>query len=131
MFTATLNNEGSIEGNTSFNLKQTKRLSIDAKIKNLQLSTFSPYSEYNFGRPIVNGLLTYDFSLDMDVNRMDNKNHLVIAKPVFGEKTKDATAANVPIKIAFNLLKDKNDVVTIDLPLKGNPSDPKFKLSVV
>ena len=128
-YSANLNEEGSLKGNIKINKNQPDNYSINAKLSKLQLATFSPYSEYYLAYPILNGFLTYDFSLSKTPESIVNHNAFEIFDPIFGKKTHDNAIVKVPVRAAFNVLKGKNDLIKFDIPIEGNPSDPEFSLS--
>ena len=49
----------------------------------------------------------------------------------FGKRTKDTTALKVPVRLGLYLMKDANDIIAFDLPVNGNPSEPKFRLGKI
>ena len=122
------NNDGKYAGKTHFSINNPLNLFYDAKISDLDLHSFSPYTEYYLGYPIVSGLFNYDCLVEMTPEKLKNENHLLIREPEFGKKTKDTTAYKLPLKLALYLIKDANDNVEFDLPVSGNPSEPGFKL---
>ena len=127
-FAMNFNNEGTFQGKTSFNISNPLILSYNAKISDLDLHSFSPYTEYYLGYPIVSGMFNYDCSIEMTPEKLKNNNHLLVREPEFGKKTKDTTAYKLPLKLALYLIKDANDNVEFELPVSGNPSEPGFKL---
>jgi hypothetical protein len=46
----------------------------------------------------------------------------------FGEQTDSKDAAPIPIKLGVALLKDRNGVIQIDLPVSGTLDDPEFSI---
>ncbi|GAF03517.1 DUF748 domain-containing protein [Saccharicrinis fermentans] len=122
------NNNGTYKGETHFSLRTPLNLFYQAQINNLDMHSFSPYTEYYLGYPIISGLFNYECSLEMTPRHLKNDNHLLVKEPEFGRKTNDSTAHKLPLKLALYLIKDAKDNVDFDLPVTGNPSEPGFKL---
>lgn len=127
-FAMNMNNMGDIKGESGFSLKNPDVITFSALIDKLDLSSFSPYSEFYLASPVTKGALTYKASLMMQGDKLINKNNVLISELEFGKKTDDEPVAKVPMKLALYLIKDKDDNIEIDLPVKGNPSSPDFKL---
>jgi len=119
-------NEGNISGEMYLDMTNTKNLEMYLQIQELGLISFSPYAEYYIASPIVRGAANYNMSIDMTPDKLVSQNDIKLEKLEFGKKTKDSTAVNVPIKLALYILKDSKGMIAFDLPVTGNPSDPKF-----
>ncbi len=128
-FSARLGNRGTLEGKTVLNMMEPMNLEFDGKLKRLDVVSFSPYSEYYIASPVTQGWLNYDLQVKMSPTSLVNQNKIRIEELEFGKRTKDTTAIiKVPVRLALYIMKDVNDIISIDLPVKGNPSDPQFKL---
>lgn len=125
-FSVVTNRDGKITGNMNLNMVNTSNLSVIMNIKRLGLISFSPYSEYFIASPITQGWFNYNLSLEMTPKKLINNNSIRFEELEFGKKTKDSTSVKVPIKLALYILKDANDIIAFDLPVEGNPSEPKF-----
>jgi len=128
-FALNLHNQGLLYGEAVVNPSEPMDITINATIERLKVLSFSPYSEFYMARPITQGEFTYKLKLDMDKHLMTNHNSFKISDLEFGSNTGDTTAINVPIQLALYILKDQNDVITFDLPVYGNPSEPGFRAS--
>lgn len=118
--------EGKLSGNFFFDLIDYDHLEGNITVEQLGLTGFSPYSEYYIASPIIKGLLNYKMNVKMNKAKLQNANKLRIENLEFGKRTKDTTAIRIPVKLALYIIKDKNGRITIDLPVEGNPSEPKF-----
>lgn len=130
-FYTKLNKKGELSGKTIWSMTDFMNLEMDAKIKRLDMVSFSPYSEYYIASPITQGWFNYDLSLKMEKTRLVNQNKLKVDELEFGKRTKDSTAIKAPVRLALYIMKDAKDVISIDLPVSGNPSDPKFRLGKI
>jgi len=127
-FNMNLNGPGTFNGTGTLDMVNTSNIVFDGNITKLDMVSFSPYSEYYLARPITKGTFNYHCKLKMTPNLLDNLNNLKLANVQFGKKTKDTTAYKVPVCLALYIIKDRNGLIKIDLPVSGKPSDPSFKL---
>lgn len=130
-FSAKLNNAGLLSGKTVWSMVDYMNLEVDAKIKRMVLMSFSPYSEYYIASPVTQGWLDYELGLKMSETKLQNTNKVKVSELEFGKRTKDTTAMKVPVRLALYLLKDSHDEIKFDIPVSGNPSEPKFKLGKI
>lgn len=128
VFNTKLNNRGELSGKAVWSMQDFMKLQMDAKVKRMELVSFSPYSEYYVASPIKQGWFNYDLGLKMSATSLLNTNKVKIDELEFGKKTKDTTAMKVPVRLALYIMKDANDVIAFDMPVSGNPSEPQFKL---
>ncbi|MBP5709271.1 MAG: DUF748 domain-containing protein, partial [Bacteroidales bacterium] len=128
-FSARMNEKGSFEGNTTLNMTDFLDMDIKASIKNMDLLSFSPYSEYYIASPITRGIFNYEMSFNMTPTSLVNNNKIRINGLDMGKKTKDETAIKLPIRLALYVIKDKSNNINIDLPVRGNPSSPEFSVT--
>ena len=63
VFSTKLNNKGVLSGETVWSMNDFMNLEMKAKIKRMDLVSFSPYSEYYIASPITQGWFNYDFGL--------------------------------------------------------------------
>jgi len=131
IFNTKLNNKGDLSGKTTWSMVDMMKLEMDAKVKRLDLVSFSPYTEYYVASPITQGWFNYDFGLKISTTNLVNTNKVKVDELEFGKKTKDTTAMKVPVRLALYLMKDAKDEIKFDLPVTGNPSEPKFKLGKI
>ncbi len=125
-YSMNLNGSGNSSGKLNFSLINYFDFDFEGKVKQLDLMSFSPYTEYYIARPITQGKFNYSCSIDMTPTQLTNQNNLRISEIEFGNKTKDPNTIKAPVRLALYLLKDQNDIIAFDLPVSGNPQDPKF-----
>jgi hypothetical protein len=130
-FSMILDQAGSFAGDLVLDMIEVDNITFKGALQNLNMVSFSPYSEYWIARPITRGALNYRGTLKMTPKRLDNRNHLRIVNLEQGKKTKDTTAYKVPVGLALYVLKDRRGVIEFDLPVSGNPSSPTFKLKKI
>jgi hypothetical protein len=102
---------------------------VSMSFHNMELTTFNPYSGKYAGYSIEQGKLSTDLHYHIEDRKLDAKHHIVIDQLQFGAATESKEAAPLPIKLAVAILKDRNGVITLDLPeITGTIDDPKFKI---
>jgi hypothetical protein len=101
---------------------------ITMSFSNIELPTFNPYAGKFAGYNIAQGKLSTEFKYHVENRKLDAKHHIVLDQLEFGEATESKQAVPLPIKLAVSLLKDRNGVITLDLPVGGSLDDPTFHL---
>jgi hypothetical protein len=104
---------------------------LTMSFKNIELSIFNPYSGRWAGYDIAKGKLTTDMHYKVVDRKLDAQHHIVIDQLEFGEKTASKDAVSLPVKLAVALLKDRNGVIDLPLPVTGSLDDPKFRLGPI
>jgi hypothetical protein len=99
--------------------------------RNMELSTFNPYSGKFAGYNITKGKLTTEMHYKVVGRKLDAQHHITVEQLEFGDKTASKDAVSLPIKLAVALLKDRNGVIDLDFPVTGSLDDPKFKLAPI
>ena len=105
--------------------KQHQSLRLD--VKNLHLTDLSPYMVHYFGQPFTEGIFSFSSLNLIENSQLNGKNHIDIYKPNLGDRRKDVSPRlKLPVKAALYILKDKDDKVILDVPIKGNVDSPEF-----
>jgi hypothetical protein len=104
---------------------------LSMSFKNIELSIFNPYSGKFAGYNISKGKLTTELHYKVEGRKLDAQHHISVDQLEFGEKTASKDAVPLPIKLAVALLKDRDGVIDLDLPVTGSLDDPKFKLGPI
>ncbi len=118
---------GSLSVKYKGSLADISTMDVYLSIKNLALKHFSPYSLHFTGYPISSG--TMAFASDNKLNKwdVDSKNTIDIYNIDVGDKDPNIDPEfSVPMKIGLYILKDKDDKIQFDVPVKGNVQDPEF-----
>jgi len=126
-----LQGSGKSAGEGTFSLKDLKAVSFKSHVENLEMMSFSPYTEFYIARPITQGEFNYKTRIEMTSTQLKNENNIRISELDFGEKTKDKNTIKAPVRLGLYLLKDKDDLIDFDLPVSGNPSDPDFRIGKI
>lgn len=104
---------------------------INLDFRNMDLTTFNPYSGKFAGYNIVKGKLTTQLHYKVDGRKLDATHHIIVDQLEFGEKTDSKDAVSLPLKLAVALLKDRNGVIDLDIPVDGTLDDPQFKVGPI
>lgn len=96
-------------------------------VKNLALKYFSNYSLHFTGYPITGGTMAFASDNKMKDFNVDSKNTIDIYNIEVGDKDDSVDPEYpVPMKVGLYVLKDKDDKIQFDVPVKGNVKDPEF-----
>jgi hypothetical protein len=96
--------------------------------RNIELTLFNPYSGKFAGYNITKGKLTTELHYKIDGGKLDAQHHVTIDQLEFGDKTASKDAVSLPVKLAVALLRDKNGVIDLNVPVNGTIDDPQFKV---
>jgi hypothetical protein len=120
----------SIEGEVNI-LSAALYTDLAMNFENMELSIFNPYSGKFAGYNITKGKLTTNLHYKVNARALDAQHHIRIDQLEFGAKTESKDAVSLPVKLAVALLKDRNGVIELDLPVTGSLDDPKFRVGPI
>ncbi|MBO7500950.1 MAG: DUF748 domain-containing protein [Fibrobacterales bacterium] len=96
-------------------------------VKNVALKNFSNYSHHYTGYPISGGTLAFASENKLRNFAVDSRNTIDVYNIEVADKDPAADPEFlVPMKVGLYLLKDKDDRIQFDVPVKGNLKDPQF-----
>jgi Domain of Unknown Function (DUF748) len=104
---------------------------IGLKFENISLPIFNPYSGRLAGYSIAKGKLTTDLHYLIQDRKLDAQHKIRIDQLEWGEETAAKGEATLPVKFATALLKDRNGVIELDVPVTGSIDDPKFRVGPI
>ncbi len=104
---------------------------ITMSFKDIDLTIANPYSGRFLGYKIDKGKLSVDVTYVVDDRKLDAKQHFVVDQLELGDKVDSPDAMHVPMKLAVSLLKDKDGVIDLDLPMSGSLDDPQFRIGPI
>jgi uncharacterized protein involved in outer membrane biogenesis len=107
-----------------------KELALDltGKATDVELPPLTPYSVKYAGYGIQKGKLTMEVRYKLDNRKLAASNKLVLDQLTFGERVDSPTATKLPVLLAVSLLKDRNGVINLELPIEGTLDDPQFSV---
>ncbi len=103
-------------------------LDLQANARGIELSPISPYSVKYVGYGIKQGTLTFNVSYKIDDRKLAADNQIILNQLTFGDKVESPGATKLPILLAVALMKDRNGVINVDLPITGSLDDPQFSV---
>jgi hypothetical protein len=112
-------------------LAQDLFVDLKASAKDIELSPFSPYAIKYAGYGIEKGKLSVNVKYLVEARKLTAENNVYLDQLTFGEKVESPTATKLPVLLAVSLLKDRNGVIDVNLPISGSLDDPQFSLGGV
>ncbi len=108
----------------------SKDLFVDLSVdfKDVDLNPMTPYSGKYAGYTIEKGKLTLNLRYLIANRQLKAENKVFIDQFTFGDSVNSAEATSLPVKLAIALLKDRNGVIALDLPMSGSLDDPQFSI---
>lgn len=101
---------------------------VRLKFDGVEMTSVTPYSGHFAGYAIEKGKLSIDVSYLVENRNLTAKQKFVIDQLQLGERMESPDAVKLPLKLAVALLKDRNGVIDIDLPMSGSLDDPQFRM---
>jgi hypothetical protein len=105
-------------------------LMVDLKIslQQMDLTATSPYTARFVSRKIRRGKLSADLDYKVAANKLNAQNGIRIDQFDFGETVRSEEALDLPVDLAVALLRDRNGLIRINLPVQGDMNDPDFSI---
>ncbi len=126
--------EGSAQLEVSGRLNPLARpleLDIHAKVSDLELSPLSSYAIKYAGYGVERGKLSAELGyLVQPDGQLSASNHVVLNQLTFGDAVPGAPAS-LPVKLVTALLRDRDGVINLNLPISGSINDPQFSIGPV
>jgi uncharacterized protein involved in outer membrane biogenesis len=104
---------------------------IKLRFQDLDLTVANPYSGHFAGYKIDKGKLSVEVSYKIDKRKLDAAQHFVVDQLELGDRVESPDAVHLPLKIAVALLKDRNGVIDLNLPMTGSLDDPHFRIGPI
>jgi hypothetical protein len=101
---------------------------VTAKFENIELPVFNPYSGRFAGYSIARGKLTTTLHYRINDRALQADHNVRIDQLQWGEATDSKDKVSLPVRLATSLLKDRNGVISLDLPVGGSVDDPTFRI---
>ncbi|MFC7298468.1 DUF748 domain-containing protein [Herminiimonas aquatilis] len=109
-------------------LKGDLEMDIKAAVRGMELAPLSPYSGRYIGYGIEKGKLSFEVAYRVENRVLTAQNRLILEQLTLGDKIESPTATNLPVNFALSLLRDRNGVIDINLPIGGSLDDPQFSV---
>jgi Domain of Unknown Function (DUF748) len=126
---AKIDNAAPVDINGKINpLAKDLFLDIKANARDIDLSPLTPYSAKYVGYGIEKGKLSLDIQYKLENRKLSAQNKIILNQLTFGDRIESPTATKLPVLLAVALLKDRNGVIDVDLPISGSLDDPQFSV---
>ena len=112
-------------------LNESGNTDVSLSFKDIELTTFTPYSGRFMGYRIEKGKLTLDLNYKVAGRELKGENKVFLNQFTLGETVESAEATKLPVRFALALLKDSEGNIDLDIPVHGNLDDPKFSIGRV
>jgi uncharacterized protein involved in outer membrane biogenesis len=103
-------------------------LDLKASARDIELPPLSPYSIKYAGYGIERGKLSVKVAYLIENRKLKAENNVYLDQLTFGDKVESPTATKLPVTLAVALLKDRNGVIDVNLPISGSLDDPQFSV---
>ncbi len=103
-------------------------LDIVAKVKDIDLPPFSPYSGKYVGYEIEKGKLSVDIQYHVENGELTAENNIFLDQFTLGDQVESEDAISVPLGLAIAILKNRRGEIDIHLPIEGSINDPQFSI---
>lgn len=104
---------------------------LKLQFRNIDLPVFNPYSGRYAGFAIAKGKLTTELDYKIRDRQLVADHHVVLDQLEWGEATDSQEKVSLPIRLATSLLKNRDGVIDLSLPVTGSLDDPKFRVGPV
>lgn len=108
-----------------------RRTDMHLAFRNIELPVFNPYSGRYAGYAIAKGKLTTELNYRIENRALKAGHHIIIDQLQWGQATGSKQKVPLPIRLATSLLKDKNGVIDLDVPVTGSLDDPQFRIAPI
>ncbi len=106
---------------------------MNLKLTGVQMGDFDALCRNYTGYPLEDGVLSLESHIDVTSGKMDGTNKIVIDHPRVGKKERFSKAPykNIPVRTGFKILTSAQDMIILDVPVKGDAKSPKFSFRKV
>lgn len=106
---------------------------MNLKLTGVQMGDFDALCRNYTGYPLEGGVLSLESHIDVTSGKMDGTNKIVIDHPRVGKKVRFSKAPykNIPVRTGFKILTSAQDMIILDVPVKGDAKSPKFSFRKV
>lgn len=111
--------------------RQDGFLDIRAQVRDVDLTGVSTYTSKFVGYGIEKGKLSMALQYKIRDRKLSAENRLTLDQLSFGKQVESPQATKLPVLFAVSLLKDRNGVIDVNLPISGSLDDPQFSVGGV
>jgi hypothetical protein len=126
-----VNKSGIMDAALSFDPHNLENVEVVYGVRDVRISSFTPYSNYYVAHPFQDGLIYYNSETKVLNRIIDSKNRLEIRRIDVGKKIGRKPVYNLPLRLAVAILRDVNGNINMEIPVSGDLNDPEYKLGKV
>lgn len=104
---------------------------LHVKLDGVDMTSVTPYSGRFAGYRIERGKLSVDLNYHVEDRQLRADQRFVVDQLQLGERVESEDAIRLPLRLAVALLKDRNGVIDIGLPITGSLDDPEFRIAPI
>lgn len=104
---------------------------LKLSMENLSLPILSPYFGRYLGYGVDSGKLNLDLDYKFSGSSIDAGNSVVLDRLELGNAVPSDDAISAPVKLGLALLRDRDGVIDINLPISGDLENPDFRVGQV
>jgi hypothetical protein len=104
---------------------------VRVRFDGVELTSVTPYSGRFAGYRIEKGKLSVDVRYQVENRQLDAEQRFIVDQLTLGERIESPDAVKLPLRLAVALLKDRNGVIDLGLPVSGSLDDPEFRLGPI
>lgn len=104
-------------------------LNTSVVLREAELPPYSPYISNVLGYQIDSGQLDLDLNLDINAGILNGQSRILLREFDLGGRQESHSivrAGAVPLNIAVGILKDNNNNIDLNIPLRGDIDNPSF-----
>lgn len=104
-------------------------MDIQANATDIELAPLSTYAGKYAGYAIERGKLSARLAYKVEPGgQLVASNQIILNQLTFGERVDSPEATSLPVRFAVALLKDRDGIVDVNLPVSGSLNDPEFSV---
>ncbi len=104
---------------------------LELAMTELSLPELAPYFVRYIGYQVDSGKLDMDLKYEIAGTRLDGTNEVIMDRLELGQPVASDEAVDAPVALGLALLRDRDGVIEVNLPISGDLSDPKFNVGRV
>ena len=124
-----LNNRGTLNANFGFNPDNLYTSTLKIDIEKFLLSDLNIYTKHYMGHEILEGDMYYYSTTTIKQGQLESTNQLIIKNSKLNNSNKGLF--NLPLRFALFLLRDKDGIVKLEIPLRGDLNDPEIRIGKI
>jgi hypothetical protein len=109
----------------------TQQTKIELAFTNLNMPAMTPYVIKFAGREIAEGNIDVKLAYTIDDSALQASNSVTIRNMRLGARVDYPDAMDLPLDLAVALLKNRDGVIDLNVPITGNVNDPQFDFGPV